>query len=240
VESDLTFLHCRHTPRCDAVVDKYFEGYYTLQFMSQGAIALSYEQSEYSLAGAWFWPAFPGPLIRFRAAPGRKLWNHRYVAFRGPLANRWLAEGLMPREPQKSLNATRHARLFDELLGFAQRADGWGTRRAINALENILLELAEERAATARHESWLDDVLRDLENETQFMPDYALLARRHGMALSTLRRRFREATGIPIHEYSLQRRIARARELLGETELPLKTVAAKLGYGDVYFFRAPV
>jgi AraC-like DNA-binding protein len=56
------------------------------------------------------------------------------------------------------------------------------------------------------------------------------------MATSTLRRRFRDAAGLPLHEYVLRQRIARARTLLGDTELPIKTVAAQLGYQDVYFF----
>ena len=56
------------------------------------------------------------------------------------------------------------------------------------------------------------------------------------MGLSTLRRRFKIATGSTLHQYVMQRRMGRAKELLGQTELPLKAIAAQLGFSDVYFF----
>ena len=56
------------------------------------------------------------------------------------------------------------------------------------------------------------------------------------MALSTLRRRFREATGDSLHERYLAMRLAAARELLLQTDLPIREIAERLGYQDVYFF----
>jgi AraC-like DNA-binding protein len=61
-------------------------------------------------------------------------------------------------------------------------------------------------------------------------------ARAWGMSLSTLRRKFRAATGVALHEYQIQARVAKARTLLGDTDLPVKVIAERLGYTDVYFF----
>ena len=41
---------------------------------------------------------------------------------------------------------------------------------------------------------------------------------------------------VPPHEYVLQSRVAEARRLLAEGDDPIKTIAARLGYRDVYFF----
>jgi AraC-like DNA-binding protein len=239
--TELLFLHCDHMPRCTASVDKDFRDYYTLQYMTAGEVELFYGEERHLMQGTWFWPAYPGVHIRFGRAPGCAWWTHRYVAFRGPLVNRWISDGLFPNGPQAAPRDKKHAALFDQLLNFARRADGWGSRRAVNALESLLLELAEARAMEARAveeqaEAWLKNVLHTLDNEAGFAPDYEAVAKQHGMALSTLRRRFRAATGVPIHEYSLQCRIARARRFLGETDWPLKTIAEKLGYSDLYFF----
>jgi len=38
------------------------------------------------------------------------------------------------------------------------------------------------------------------------------------------------------HAYLLQCRATSARRLLGETDLPIKSIAQQLGYRDVYFF----
>src|SRR5262245_43161464 len=87
----ISFLHGSATPRCTAVVDTHFDGYYTLQFMARGAVDLYYDREHHRLEGRWCWTAFPGPWIRFRLAPGCPWWHHRYVAVRGPLVVRWLA-----------------------------------------------------------------------------------------------------------------------------------------------------
>jgi AraC-like DNA-binding protein len=102
--------------------------------------------------------------------------------------------------------------------------------------------LAEDRAKRAAApdagaESWLDSVLLELAREKpDTEPDYPALADLCGMSLSSLRRRFRAATGTPLHEWTMQARIVRARALLGETDTPIKAIAEQLGYRDVYFF----
>jgi iron complex transport system substrate-binding protein len=142
-----------------------------------------------------------------------------------------------------------YERRFDELIEQALRGDRWGTLRATVLLEGLLVELAEARADARAasggggSERWLERVRAALAeapaNDAAAANDpldYERLADACGMALSTLRRRFRRATGTPLHAYALQCRAAAARRLLGETDLPIKAVAARLGYRDVYFF----
>jgi AraC family transcriptional activator FtrA len=39
-----------------------------------------------------------------------------------------------------------------------------------------------------------------------------------------------------MHDHVLQSRLASARTLLAETDLPLKAISERLGYDSVYFF----
>jgi AraC-like DNA-binding protein len=231
---DLLFLHCGFVPECRARVDKHFDGYHTLQYMAAGAIEVAYDQQRSMLRGSWFWPAYPGPHIRFHAAPASASWIHRYVAFRGPLVSRWVSQGLWLHKPQPALAGTPWTRDFDLLLEQVRRGGRWGTLAAINQLERILIELAEQRAPDRAAEPWLDALLERLESLEPFDPEQ--FAQEHGMALSTLRRRFRAATGAALHDSAVQHRIARAREHLAETDEPIKSIARRLGYNDVYFF----
>jgi AraC-like DNA-binding protein len=125
---------------------------------------------------------------------------------------------------------------FDELLGHIRRGGSWGTRRAIHALEGILLELAEARAQTDEEAIWLQKTRDFLAHTSDFSPDYSRLAREVGLGLSTLRRNFKAATGLSLHDFLLQNRLETARQLLGETEIPIKQIAARLNYRDVHFF----
>jgi AraC-like DNA-binding protein len=233
--SDLTFLHSNRELRCSAIVDKQFVGYSTLQFMESGSIQLSYDDRKHLLTGPWFWPAFPGPWIKFRLAEGCPAWHHRYSAFTGPLVARWIADGLFPPGPQPMPAGFDGPIEFDRLLADIRRSGRWATLRAVNQLERILVALAEDRIQPAAKEAWLEDVIERL-SRPSFDHDYAALADEAGMALSTLRRRFRLATGTALHHYALQCRVAEARRRLSESDEPIKTIADGLGYSDVFFF----
>jgi AraC-like DNA-binding protein len=233
----IRFLHGAYIPACDHVISKEFSGYYTLQYMDAGTVDLSVGGERHVLNGRWFWSAYPGPQIAFRAGLGQRTWVHRYLAFRGKGVERWIREGIFPIAPQRPGRGTDYAARFDELLALSVRQDHWGQRRAVHCMEAILLELAEERATGGQEDTWATAATGALEacviGED---PDYDQLAERLGMSISTLRRRFRQAMGTSPHDYLLGLRVATARRLLAETALPLKEIARRLGYRDVFYF----
>lgn len=238
MNDDLTFLHGQHIPRCIATVDKRFP-YHTIQIMTQGAVELFYDDTRYALRGRWFWPCFPGPHIRFHEMPVGSPWEHRYVAFTGARVAHWEAGGIFPRAPL-SLTAADVRWLvpaYHEMLAQMNRPGRWGHARAVNRLESILLYVADQCSAHLQPSApaWLPAIQRELEN-LNHAPDYAALAAHHRLSLTTLRRRFREATGMSLHQYRLSVLMAEARRRLGNTDAPIKEIAAALGYQDVYYF----
>jgi len=230
---DLTFLVSSHTPAATHRVAKHLIGYATIQFMEHGRVHVAYDDRKYDLEGQWFWPAYPGPYTVFHRAAGCESWSHRHLAFQGPLFGKWVAAGLWPAEPQEAPPGKDWAQYFDEMRRLADIPTQWGRMRAINLLEGLLLELAEVRQGESRNEPWLQKVLNRLDAEEA---DYESIAEEHGVALSTLRRRFQSATGTPIHEHRLLSRIAKARAMLVETDLPIKAVSDSLGYQNVHYF----
>ena len=242
---DLVFLATSRTPHCTLRLDKHVVGYYTMQFMDEGAVELAYDDDWATLSGgAWFWPAYPGPRLRFHPAPPAASWSHRHVGFSGPLVHKWIAQGLWPDRAQPAPPAPTGdwPAFFDTLITRARRGDRWGRLRATNQLEQLLLELAEARASPPVPDRpvWLVTTLAALDtlaDSHPFAPDYDGLAADVGMAIGTLRRRFKAAMGgTTLHGYVIERRIARARVLLGESDAPLRVIAARLGYDNEYFF----
>ena len=248
MQTDLIFLATSRADENAGLLDKYLDGYATIQFTPRGGVEVGYDEQFYSLVdGPHFWPAHPGARIRFRAAPGYEHWPHRHVGFRGSLVERWREEGLWLEKPQMAPPSRRAAQwdeYFDEFIALAKRVDGWGRRRAINRLEDLLLELAEARTqslfqnAPAR-EPWLSGVLHALavSPDSENAPvDYAALASELGISVTTLRRRFKRAMNLTLHAYVLRSRVDAARTLLLETDLPIKAIADRLDYENVYFF----
>ena len=237
---DLAFLHFSHYPDCRARVDKHFDDYFSFQFLESGAVELFYDDEFFDLrGGGWFWPAFPGPRIRFHSARDVSTWNHRYAAFRGPRVASWKNAGIWPQKPQRAPRLAQNIALFDEILELIRRGTPLAHRRAVHGLESLFWELCDARDTEGQalaSEQWLQSC-RDFLRETRdFSPNYEALARELGMGLSTLRRKFKAATGVSLHEALLQNRLDNARQLLGETDLPLKAVAHEAGYANVHFF----
>jgi AraC-like DNA-binding protein len=236
---EITFLYGESVPRCNHRIDKRFVGYYTLQYMSAGAVALAIDDRAFRLEGKWFWSAWPGPRIRFHAAPTHKTWQHRYLAFRGPVVERWSADGLFPIEPQPATSRRDYASRFDLLLERALSADRFSRMRALHLIEEILIELAEARSGAdrGRGPGWLSKVIEQFRAAGRNGDvDYAATAEQVGLSESAFRRRFRDATGVPPHEFVLQARVAEARRMLVESNVPIKVIAQRLNYRDVYFF----
>ena len=239
--SDLIFLHGYQTPECAASVDKRFT-YHTLQLMTRWGVELFYDEARHAMSGAWMWPCHPGPHVRFQAWPRASTWEHRYVAFAGPRVIEWEVEGIWLTEPQALMNPDRVTRVtawFDELLAVKQESGRLAERTAINLLERLLLDLAAHRRPIGEphRPGWLDAVMARLAQfDGDGEPDYPALAEQHGMALTTLRRRFREYVGSSLHDYRLHCRIKLAKRALGEGTQPIKRIATDLGYRDVFYF----
>jgi transcriptional regulator GlxA family with amidase domain len=66
--------------------------------------------------------------------------------------------------------------------------------------------------------------------------DWETEAARHAVSLVHLRRRFREALGVPPHQFLLQIRMEAASRLLLSGDLSAKAVGAAVGVPDPYYF----
>lgn len=232
----MVFLHGTHRPECVATVDKTFD-YHTVQLMTRGTVELSYDTNRYRMAGTWLWPCFPGPHIRFREWPIGRSWDHRHLAVTGPRVADWDTAGLWPRTPRQITGSQSEdlAATFDEMIALSRRPERRARRRAANLLERLLLDWADARGAVDEHEpSWQSAVMTALAAPEP--PDYEQLAEEANLSLSSLRRTFRAATGSSLHDFRLECRVLEARRQLGTTDDPIKVVAQRLGYLDVFYF----
>jgi len=240
MQHDLIFLASSYALRAQSHIDKHLEGYATIQYMQRGAVELAYDDDVTVLRGAWFWPAYPGPRLRFHAPVKGGHWFHRHLAFQGALFEDWLSWGCWPMracEAPPSRSAAEWGRYMDDMIDLSRRSGRWSRWRAINMLEGLLLELCEYDAKRQQQDSpWLQKVLSLLRLNQSSLCDYAAIAREMGLSEGSLRRKFKATTGMSLHSYVLQQRMVQARNLLAETDLPIKTIAARLGYSNVYFF----
>jgi AraC-like DNA-binding protein len=102
----------------------------------------------------------------------------------------------------------------------------------VEEIARTLAQKAESRAG--------NDVVRRVQELVESHLDRRLslheLARPVQCSVSTLRRHFQQALGMPPYEWILQARIRRARRLLATTTLRVKEIAGQVGFDDPFQF----
>ncbi|MBA3845178.1 MAG: helix-turn-helix transcriptional regulator [Planctomycetes bacterium] len=182
---------------------------------------------------------FPGLLHHYGAVPDSE-WREIWLAFRGPLFAGLERTGLMDRR-RPVLDpgpAPAISEAFRGLLRDFERPAGMSQALFVARVHLLIAELDDRCAhrAIAAAPSWLAAACARLEDRLDQPLDPALLARDLGVAYGAFRKGFARALGVPPARYRQLRRIDRAKSLLAEPGSTLATVAARLGYCDVYFF----
>jgi len=86
--------------------------------------------------------------------------------------------------------------------------------------------------------SSLEPILRWLEQSRDLALDVPSIAKRAGMSIRTLLRRFREQTGSSPKQYLIRARVRRSQHLLETSRDSVEQIAGKVGFGSAVAFRA--
>lgn len=232
---DIEFLHWASIPNYRHVVDTVVGDYYTVQFVDSADAQLVLGGCEYELKAGTFWSSRPGDHIHHQAQCIQSGFTQRYVAMNGPLARQWEEAGLLPFAPQSAPAGKDYGAEFDRMLGWVQQRTSLAQMRAINLLEGILLDLAESRQAS-QTPAWLKAVLEKVDDPFCFHLDMEELARTAGMAVPTLRRRFRQVMGAAINDYHIRRRVDAVKQALLQSDEPIRRISERMGYQNLPFF----
>ena len=216
--------------------NRVYDSHWSLHFIIGGHAQLQIADKHYSLEGAWFWAGYAGPQFIQDAGSPLPVGHYR-AALRGAHLQSWLDQGLWPTEPMPISNTAEMSACFETLLQRLHGSTAVHQRRRMHAVEGILLEAWSQQEQAPQQELWLERCCELLDAETcNHHVDYQVLANRLYIPLPTLRRRFRQAMGQPMHRYVLTCRCQRAQDLLLSTEDNLDSVATALGYEDVAYF----
>jgi AraC-like DNA-binding protein len=182
------------------------------------------------------------PDVWHRYHPDRRTgWLEQWVVFDGFIPRALLRDDVLsPARPVLSPRSERVAEIFGELADLVL-AQPLGYQQICGA--GVLQLLAVADAESCRGEMKTPFLERKIAEARRIMMDHADapldmpgLARRIGMSYSWFRRSFKAYTGLAPSQYHLQLRIHRARHMLGATDLPIKHIAAELGFESPFYF----
>jgi AraC-like DNA-binding protein len=237
---DIKFLHWNTVPECKVWISKCFD-YYVLDFAAKGTLDFSIDNSKpISLDAPVAWLTFPGPRFQFGKRSGDSgVWEHRYVAFNGAFADEMVGRGIFNRNsPVIPIgNPDRFKMAFDELLRYLD-SPAWGTGRAANMLEGLLLQLHEQKQQSQFEQ--MDGRIRSLVVKVRKNPEgkwnFRQEAKKMLLSNSHFRKLFHDGMNQSPTFFLIGARMDLAARLLKETLLTIAEIAERCGYDDIYYF----
>ncbi|MDR1860873.1 MAG: AraC family transcriptional regulator [Bacteroidales bacterium] len=193
----------------------------------------------------------PGMWHRYCPTPAVG-WKEYYVGFNGPAAARIFASGspadTVNQSPffapaQALLNVGIRAELLDSYLSIFDLiiADKPGCRQiAAGTLLKLLGYVFSFGVLDANSGSRIAAVIEQtrfvMHERVNEMVNIAQIARDYNIGYSYFRKMFKKHTGVAPHQYFLDIKLARARELLQSTEKSVKEISFELGFQSLYYF----
>jgi AraC-like DNA-binding protein len=181
---------------------------------------------------------FPGEWHRYKPENSSG-WEEYWLTFQGGLAEIWRRAKLIQTQSPLISSGSQHllSPLFEDLL---QLTEPKSSRRSFEtaALCHLLLARALSGSGAASVTS-TEERLHEAGDYLRMSPetdvDLPQLSKHLGMSYSTFRRSFTRHFGTSPDRFHQQARVARAKQFLIETDLPLKSIAERLGYSSEFY-----
>jgi AraC-like DNA-binding protein len=169
-------------------------------------------------------------------------WTEQYVGFNGKIAKHLLDYPLFASESPvidvgiRDDLLTSYFRIYDlisqEKPGFQKMASGM----IVQLLGNIVACESQKDFVGNRIETIIERARFDIRKNVEGYFDWEQLAADYGVGYSYFRKMFRQYTGMSPHQYHLELKILRARELLATTDKTVKEICFKVGFHSVHYF----
>lgn len=107
---------------------------------------------------------------------------------------------------------------------------------ASGAAWHLMALLASNRTTRGTRADVIEEAKEYLRNHLEKRVTVEAMASMASMSSSHFAALFRRNVGMPMLQYQTQLRMARARELLDTTDIPVSAVAEQAGYADAFYF----
>jgi AraC-like DNA-binding protein len=183
------------------------------------------------------------PEVWHRYAPDLETgWHEHWIGFDGETARRWLRHRFIsPKNPVLKINAEDTVLATFSRVMQSMRANRPALQQILAGATANLLGLfysAQQGQPNAEPENSdvIERAIAHIQNEYMRDLNMKLLAQEFGASYSWFRKAFVAHTGLSPHQYLLELRLVRARNLLVETEFSVKEIAMQTGFEDEHYF----
>lgn len=183
---------------------------------------------------------FPGVRHSYRPHPSTG-WDEHWVGFTGDYGKRLMERFFSPKKPV--LPVGNHPGLLDLFKDISTMAlhESFGYRpivaaKTIEIMARLVARSKQGGARSGEKERIVRDACCLILDSIDKDIDFKAYAAKAGVSYSSLRRLFREHTGLPLNQYLLEIRVRKAKELLVNTDLKMQPIAEACGLENVNYF----
>ncbi|MCW0482270.1 AraC family transcriptional regulator [Gaoshiqia sediminis] len=214
---------------------------YQLNYITEGKGVLENENGRFQIKPGSILVTSPNVWHRYK--PLLKTgWKEQYIGFNGQIAAQFLAHPLFsPQQPVINIGIREeildtYLKIFDlvkeEKPGFQQIAAGM-----VIKLLGYLLSFEMQKEFTGKR---IATIIEEARFKMRAGVDKAIdleeIAREHHIGYSYFRKMFKSYTGVAPHQYHLELKIMRAKELLLSTDKSIKEISFELGFQSIHYF----
>ena len=169
-------------------------------------------------------------------------WHEHWIGFDGDTARRWVRYKFIScKNPVVKVNAEDTVLATFSRMMQSIRANRPALQQILAGATNNLMGLfysaqQAQPATEAANPNGIELAISRIQNEFGREMDMKVLAQELGVSYSWFRHTFSAHTGLSPHQYLLELRLVRARNLLAETQLSVKEIAMQTGFGDEFYF----
>lgn len=240
--SGIEWIAYNHIPSCVARIDKIFPDYYVINYAHRGELMWRMNgNSLVKLKGPVCWWTYPGPHFQFGSS-GTGSWDHRFISFRGERVVDFIQKGLFDlncKTPvKKIIEDDRFITSMDLLLKYLEEPI-FGNNRAVNLLEELLLQIHEQQiefALDSPQTEKISNLISSIRMHPENQWNFHECAGQIFISYSHFRRLFNILSGYPPNRFVIKRRIHKAAKLLRHTNKAIKEISYEVGYEDIYYF----
>jgi len=169
-------------------------------------------------------------------------WTEHYIGFNGPLADHFLEKlKVVPNKPV--LRVGRHEsllhiyhKIFDLVIterpGYQEIASGL----IVQLIGRLIAYDKQKNFNSKPLEKSIQELCFDMRNHNTTMPDIESYALTCNVGKDYFRNMFKKYTGMSPHQYFLDTKMIRAKELLLTTNYTVKEIGFQLGFQSAHYF----
>jgi len=214
---------------------------YQINYITEGRGILENENGQFQIK--------PGSVIVIRPKtwhrykPLKKTgWKEQYIGFNGTIADQFLSHPFFPAN-QPVMNIGIHEEILDtylktfqlvrkEMPGYQQIASGMVVK-----LLGYLISFEKQKEFTGKRIAAIIEEARfKMRADIDRLLNLEELSEEYNIGYSYFRKMFKKYTGVAPHQYYLELKIMRAKELLLSTDKSIKEISFELGFQSIHYF----